>query len=169
ILSGILAVPTGSAFTIAALAGVLVATLGGAQTTQFVLRHASKTSRPLAGAPEQQHKPEVTSQQHSHSHDAQPNAFSDDGDPSPTTAEQQTIDNDELLRGGKTIGYLERGLSALALVSGALTAVAIIIAIKGLGRFTELDSSAARERFIIGTLASLAWATLAITPALLLT
>jgi hypothetical protein len=39
--------------------------------------------------------------------------------------------------------------------------VVAVIAIKGLGRFTELDSSAARERFIIGTLVSLLWSGLA--------
>jgi hypothetical protein len=39
--------------------------------------------------------------------------------------------------------------------------VVAVIAIKGLGRFTELDSSAARERFIIGTLVTLLWSSLA--------
>lgn len=33
-----------------------------------------------------------------------------------------------------------------------------MVAIKGVGRFSELASPEARERFIIGTLASLAWA-----------
>ena len=33
-----------------------------------------------------------------------------------------------------------------------------VVAIKGLGRFSELDSAAARERFIIGTLVSMIWA-----------
>ena len=64
----------------------------------------------------------------------------------------------EVLRGGAPIGYLERfGLIGAVLV-GQPGAVAIIVAIKGLGRFTELDSAAARERFIIGTLGSLTWA-----------
>jgi hypothetical protein len=35
-----------------------------------------------------------------------------------------------------------------------------IIAIKGLGRFSELSTSEARERFIIGTLVSMIWAVL---------
>ena len=34
----------------------------------------------------------------------------------------------------------------------------MLIAIKGVGRFTELEAAEARERFIIGTLASLIWA-----------
>ena len=64
----------------------------------------------------------------------------------------------EMLRGGATIGYLERfGLIGAVLI-GQPAAVAIIVAVKGLGRFTELDSAAARERFIVGTLGSLIWA-----------
>lgn len=64
----------------------------------------------------------------------------------------------EVLRGGTTIGYLERFALTGAVIVGQPAAVAIIVAIKGLGRFTELDSAAARERFIIGTLGSLIWA-----------
>ena len=64
----------------------------------------------------------------------------------------------EVLRGGTTIGYLERFALAGAVLVGQPAAVAIIVAIKGLGRFTELDSAAARERFIVGTLGSLIWA-----------
>jgi hypothetical protein len=64
----------------------------------------------------------------------------------------------EILRGGATIGYLERLALLAALAAGQPSAIAIIIAIKGLGRFSELDGSEARERFIIGTLTSLVWA-----------
>ena len=64
----------------------------------------------------------------------------------------------EILRGGTTIGYLERAALIGAVAAGQPAAVAIIVAIKGLGRFSELDDSAARERFIIGTLTSLVWA-----------
>jgi hypothetical protein len=64
----------------------------------------------------------------------------------------------EILRGGATIGYLERLAVIGAVAAGQPSAIAIIIAIKGLGRFSELDGSEARERFIIGTLTSLVWA-----------
>jgi hypothetical protein len=64
----------------------------------------------------------------------------------------------EILRGGTTIGYLERFAVIGAAAVGRLEIVAAVIAIKGLGRFTELSSSVARERFIIGTLVSLLWA-----------
>ena len=36
--------------------------------------------------------------------------------------------------------------------------VAVVVAIKGVGRFTELAAAESRERFIIGTLSSLTWA-----------
>ncbi|MBX3090727.1 MAG: hypothetical protein KF772_09155 [Cryobacterium sp.] len=73
----------------------------------------------------------------------------------------------EILRGGMTIGFLER----LAIIGGALVgqyaAVAIVIAIKGLGRFSELESAEARERFIIGTLVSINWAAACAAPAVI--
>lgn len=64
----------------------------------------------------------------------------------------------EVLRGGAAIGYLERIAVVAAILVGRLEIVAAVIAVKGLGRFSELDSAEARERFIIGTLASMLWA-----------
>lgn len=64
----------------------------------------------------------------------------------------------EVLRGGATIGFLERFATAAAIVAGHPEAIAVIVALKGVGRFTELDASEARERFIIGSLMSLIWA-----------
>lgn len=64
----------------------------------------------------------------------------------------------EVLRGGWIIGYLERLALVAALVLGRYEIVAAVIAVKGLGRFTELDNAPARERFIIGTLTSFIWA-----------
>jgi hypothetical protein len=64
----------------------------------------------------------------------------------------------EVLRGGLTIGVLERVASAGAIIAGFPEALAIVVAVKGVGRFTELESPEARERFIIGTFASLIWA-----------
>lgn len=64
---------------------------------------------------------------------------------------------EEILRGGTTIGYLERLAAALSIVAGFPAAIAVIVALKGVGRFTELATPAARERFIVGTLASLLW------------
>lgn len=64
----------------------------------------------------------------------------------------------EVLRGGRTIGMLERLATAGGIMAGFPSAVAVLVAIKGVGRFTELDAPEARERFIIGTLMSLIWA-----------
>lgn len=64
----------------------------------------------------------------------------------------------EVLRGGAAIGFLERFAIVGAVLVGHLEIVAAVIAIKGLGRFTELDTAAARERFIVGTLTSACWA-----------
>jgi hypothetical protein len=63
-----------------------------------------------------------------------------------------------LLRGGTTIGYLERLAVVVSIVAGFPEALAVVVAVKGIGRFSELASAEARERFIIGTLASLLWA-----------
>jgi hypothetical protein len=75
-----------------------------------------------------------------------------------TTAAAPPAAVHEVLRGGLTIGVLERLAVAGAILAGFPEALAIVVAIKGVGRFTELASSEARERFIIGTFASLIWA-----------
>lgn len=64
----------------------------------------------------------------------------------------------EVLRGGAIIGYLERAAIVVSIVVGHPEAIAVIVAVKGLGRFSELSSPEVRERFIIGTLVSMIWA-----------
>lgn len=64
----------------------------------------------------------------------------------------------EVLRGGTWIGYLERIAVVGAIAVGRFEIIAAVIAVKGLGRFSELDAPEARERFIIGTLVSMIWA-----------
>ena len=64
----------------------------------------------------------------------------------------------EVLRGGLMIGILERLAVTGAILAGFPEAIAVVVAIKGVGRFTELAAAEARERFIIGTFASLIWA-----------
>lgn len=66
----------------------------------------------------------------------------------------------EVLRGGTTIGFLERFATTGAIMAGFPEALGVLIAIKGVGRFTELEAPEARERFIIGTLVSIVWACL---------
>ncbi|MFD1719185.1 hypothetical protein [Georgenia deserti] len=69
-----------------------------------------------------------------------------------------------VLRGGTWIGVLERLAITGTILAGFPEAVAVVLAIKGLGRYPELREShpdrrsPAAERFIIGTLASYVWA-----------
>ena len=64
-----------------------------------------------------------------------------------------------VIRGGTWIGALERVATTGALLFGQPALVAVVVAVKGLGRWSELrDNPGFNERFIIGTLASLIWA-----------
>jgi len=74
----------------------------------------------------------------------------------------------EVLRGGAWIGVLERTALAATLLAGWPEGLAVLIAVKGLGRFNELKAPVAAERFIIGTLASGLWAVGCVGVALLL-
>lgn len=65
------------------------------------------------------------------------------------------------LRGGAWIGALERVAIYAGLVASWPEAIAIVLAVKGLGRYPELrsgETSAVAERFIIGTFMSVLWA-----------
>lgn len=67
------------------------------------------------------------------------------------------------LRGGLWIGIIERFATAAAILLGQPTLIAVIVAVKGLGRFKELSTPEASERFVLGTLTSLTWAALTAT------
>ncbi|WP_159620842.1 hypothetical protein [Ruania rhizosphaerae] len=74
-------------------------------------------------------------------------------EPEPTAA--------EVLRGGLWIGILERFAITGCILVGYPAGIAVIVAIKGLGRFRSLDGHAnVSERFLVGTLASYLWAAL---------
>ena len=87
-----------------------------------------------------------------------------DRDLPPAPAEAQTdsvITAAQTLRGGAWIGALERMAIFAGLVAHWPEAIAIVLAVKGLGRYPELksgDTSAVAERFIIGTFISVLWA-----------
>jgi len=69
-----------------------------------------------------------------------------------------------VLRGGAWIGVLERLAIFAALVAGWPEGLAVVLAVKGLGRYPELRAAedgvrtGAAERFIIGTFTSVLWA-----------
>jgi hypothetical protein len=66
-----------------------------------------------------------------------------------------------VLRGGAWIGALERLGVYAALVAGWAPGLAVVLAVKGLGRYPELrnqEDTGVAERFIIGTFTSVLWA-----------
>jgi F0F1-type ATP synthase membrane subunit c/vacuolar-type H+-ATPase subunit K len=66
-----------------------------------------------------------------------------------------------ILRGGAWIGALERAAIYAAIVAGWPEGIAVVLAVKSLARYPELQAgaaSAAAERFIIGTFVSTLWA-----------
>ena len=63
-----------------------------------------------------------------------------------------------LLHGGAWIGVLERLAVAGTVIVGWPEGVAVVLAVKGLGRYPELREPAAAERFIVGTFGSVLWA-----------
>ena len=58
----------------------------------------------------------------------------------------------QVLRGGTWIGVLERLAVTTCVLTGSAALIAVVVAVKGLGRYPELrDNPAASERFLIGT------------------
>jgi hypothetical protein len=128
---------------LAAVLCVVVATAGGGPVTQSMLRGAE-----LAGMPQ------IT-------HPAEPAEPAVAGGRSSEPARP-------VLRGGLWIGALERAAIASCLLTGVAEGVALVLAVKSLGRYPELRAPGAAERFIIGTFTSLLWAAGAAGVALLL-
>lgn len=85
---------------------------------------------------------------------ATPPAEEDPAPPEPTDAGRP----ESVLRGGAWIGYLERAAVATTVLAGWPEGIALVLAVKGVGRYSELREANAPEAFIVGTLASLLWA-----------
>ena len=66
----------------------------------------------------------------------------------------------QVLRGGAWIGALERAAIFATLAAGWPEGLAVVLALKGLGRYPELRAAevGTAERFIIGTFTSVLWA-----------
>jgi len=97
-----------------------------------------------------------------HDPDADP-ARSPDGVGVPATDPARTSlrSAGQVLRGGAWIGILERLAIFAALVGRWPEGIAVVLAVKGLGRYPELRAAhrpGLAERFIIGTLVSVLWA-----------
>ncbi|EMY35590.1 hypothetical protein D477_003608 [Arthrobacter crystallopoietes BAB-32] len=70
-------------------------------------------------------------------------------------------EDEPVLRGGAWIGVLERTAIASTLLAGWPEGLAVVLAVKGLGRYNELGQAGAAERFILGTFSSVLWASAA--------
>ena len=93
----------------------------------------------------------------------QPRGSKGEGTPLPEGAPSRDgVDSPRVravLRGGMWIGVLERIAVTACILVGFTAGIAVVVAVKGLGRFPQLrDDPAASERFVIGSLASLLWA-----------
>jgi hypothetical protein len=142
----------------AAVLGVLVAVTAGSHVVRAVFRLTRREVRP-----------------------ARPGALtSAEVPPGPATPPGELpLDFESpasVLRGGAWIGYLERGAVAATLLASFPEGLALVLAVKGVGRYPELRDAGsggragadAPEEFIIGTLASLLWAAAAAGTAALL-
>ena len=76
----------------------------------------------------------------------------------PRLAEAGMALSDDALRSGWIIGYLERGLIVSGVLFGSWEVIAAVIALKTVSRYKELDDRIPAEYFLVGSLASLAWA-----------
>ncbi|WP_020577854.1 hypothetical protein [Actinopolymorpha alba] len=153
--SGAPAGQTGWTANAAAVLAVAVAVTGGGPVTAALLRGAEPA------VPEITHPTEPAEPAESRHASV---GVADPIESRPTSHEPVR----PVLRGGAWIGALERAAIAASLLAGLGEGVAVVLAIKGLGRYPELRASGAAERFIIGTFASLLWAGGAVGVALLL-
>lgn len=140
---------TGWALLVGVLA--LIASVGGGwPLTAGVLRLAARTDRQDADRRARRNAEEPTP--------ADTSTVVDDGRADDAGAPDGAIARG-ILRGGGWIGALERLAVTGAIIVGYPAAIAVVVAVKGLGRFPELrEHPGASERFVIGTLASLIWA-----------
>jgi hypothetical protein len=81
----------------------------------------------------------------------------------PPVRQQSLHQAGQVLRGGAWIGALERLAVFAGLAAGFPEGVAVVLALKSVGRFPDLrgdgtTGSATTERFIIGTFTSVLWA-----------
>lgn len=76
----------------------------------------------------------------------------------PTRGDNHDDEPDVPLRGGRIIGMLERTTVAVSLLLAWPAGIGVALAVKSLARFSELRAPRASEQFILGTFASVLWA-----------
>ena len=134
--------------------GVLAATTSGSLVVRGVFRLMRREFLPARTRPLPASTASTASTASAASTDPLPRAET-------TAVEERPDDADRpesVLRGGAWIGYLERAAVASTLLAGWPEGVALVLAVKGVGRYAELRETNAPETFIIGTLASMLWA-----------
>lgn len=109
---------------------IAVAILGGGPVTNAILRGAEQSGVPGVSRP------------------------TETLDPAEPPPPQQR----EILAGGLWIGALERAAIAACILVGMAEGIALVLGLKGVGRYNELRAPGAAERFIIGTFTSVLWA-----------
>lgn len=137
------------------LVTLLLSVVVGSWVVPWVLRQASGGDLPWARYQPPVH-PQALEPDEGASASAPKSEPSGDGSEPPTgTMDPVAVD---ILRGGAWLGLLERLAITGALLAGYPYGIAVVVAIKGLGRYAELrDQPIASERFVVGTLASLIW------------
>ena len=85
-----------------------------------------------------------------------------EGEGGPELIDLRLVRAGKELPGGRWIGLLERAATYACIVAGFPAGIGVVMVVKGFGRYPELRTpdTAKSERFIIGTLASLLWASL---------
>lgn len=131
--------------------GVAVATTGGSPVVRSVFRLMRREFLPARTRPA-----------------ARPPVADGTPDDVPVVAAGSGAELGDVLRGGAWIGYLERLAVAVTILAGWPEGIALVLAVKGVGRYAELREPNAPEAFIIGTLTSLLWAAAAAGTAQLL-
>lgn len=137
----------------AASFSVAAAALGGGPVTMAILRLSGRsTSGDLPGRPALDAPGKDP--------DAAPQDDPGGTEAANADAAAASIDDrpSQILQGGAWIGLLERLAIAATLWCGWPEGLAIVLAVKGLGRYAELGKDGAAERFILGTFASVLWA-----------
>jgi hypothetical protein len=137
--------------------GVAAAAVGGGPVTVSVLKlsfHASHPeSRPESGTEAGAEMPRASPDTGGTSEGAAGAGADGNGIPAAAASEHPPV-----LRGGAWIGVLERTAIASTLLADWPEGLAVVLAVKGLGRYSELGQSGAAERFIMGTFTSVLYA-----------
>lgn len=138
--------PSGLPLPFIAVLGVLVAAFGGGPITVAILRASHQVDEEQSSDPL-----------------SVPSTRTVPGAESLSAAEIESLEDDNtehdpVLRGGLWIGLLERVAVTTTLFMGWPEGIAIVLGVKGLGRYKELGKEGAAERFILGTFASVLWA-----------